>query len=192
MAFLFKNWPTVQYDLKKNEKFLELTNITLRYKIAQVLNNKSAVIYEYNVPEGTRPDVVAYNYYGDPTLEWLIILINNYIDPLFEWHMDSRTFETYIKKKYGRVETAMQGIHHYEITLQEQSVTFDGIFVPERKVIVDQETYNSHDPTLRETVDNYTYESRLNDARRSIKLLDKRFARDIVTTYDRLIQDIAG
>lgn len=191
MAFLFNNWPTVSYDLKKNEKFLELTNITLRYKIAEVLKNKSAVIYEYNVPEGTRPDVVAYNYYGDATLEWLIILINNYIDPNFEWPLDGRSFDTYIRKKYSSIENAMQTIHHYEITHRQSSVTFDGIFVPEKKFIVDLETYNAYDPTMREAVDNYTYELRLNDARRSIKILDKRFSQNIVNTYERLIQQIA-
>ena len=192
MAFLFNRWPTVSYDLKKNNKPIQLTNITLRYKISEVIRNKSAVMYEYNVANGIRPDAVAFNYYGDSTLEWLIILVNNYIDPQFEWPMDDRSFETFIKKKYSSIENAMQTIRHYEIKLRESSVTYDGIFVPEKKLIVDLETYNAYDPTMREAVDNYTYESRLNEQRKTIKILDKRFARDIINTYERLIEQING
>jgi hypothetical protein len=195
MAYLFNNWPTVSYDIKKNNKPLELTNITLRYKIAEVLRDKSAVMYEYNVPDGTRPDIIAYNYYDDASLDWLIILINNYIDPQFEWHMDDRSFETYIRKKYGSTATAKQTLHHYEILVQENSVTFDGIIVPEKRLIVDQETYDSYQLTgdiRAEQVDSYTHEVRLNDERKIIKILDKRCARDIVSTYERLIQQVAG
>ena len=49
MAYMFNNWPTVSYDLKKNGKPLELTNITARFKINELILNKSAVMYEYNV-----------------------------------------------------------------------------------------------------------------------------------------------
>ena len=70
MSYLFNEWPTVSYDLKKNGKPLELTNITLRFKINELLLNKSAVMYSYDVQDGDRPDLLAYKYYNDPTLDW--------------------------------------------------------------------------------------------------------------------------
>jgi len=190
MSYFFENWPTVSYDVKKNNKPTELINITLRFKIAELLRTRSAVIYEYNVPDGMRPDAAAYNYYGDATLDWLLILVNTYIDPLFEWPMDDRTFETFIRKKYGSSSTAMQQVHHYEIKLRDSSVTFDGIFVPEKSLTVDKSTYDGYDPTMRTTVDNYTYELRLNEKRKIVKVVDKRFASELVSTYERLIRDL--
>jgi hypothetical protein len=192
MSFIFNNWPTVSYDLKKNEKPIKLTNITLRFKIAEIIRNKSAVMYEYNVPDGGRPDIIAYNYYGDASLDWLILLVNNIIDPQFEWPLDDRSFDTYIRKKYSSIENSMQTIHHYEIKIRDSSVTYDGIFVPEKKLIVDLETYNAYDPTMREAVDNYTHERRLNDQRKIIKILDKRFADDIVRTYASVIRELSS
>ena len=76
MSFMFNNWPTVNYDLKKNNNVGVFTNITLRFKINEILNSKSAVIYEYNVVNGERPDIIAHKYYGDATLDWLILLTN--------------------------------------------------------------------------------------------------------------------
>jgi hypothetical protein len=86
----------------------------------------------------------------------------------------------------------MQTIHHYEIKIRDSSVTYDGIFVPEKKLIVDLETYNAYDPTMREAVDNYTHERRLNDQRKIIKILDKRFADDIVRTYASVIRELSS
>lgn len=58
---------------------------------------------------------------------------------------------------------------------RQQQILFDGTIVPEKRFVVDQETYNLTSPSLRREVDKYTYEVELNDARREIKILDKRY-----------------
>lgn len=188
MSFMFDRWPTVSYDLKKNGKPLELTNITLRFKINELLRDKSVVMYDYDVQDGERPDIIAYKYYDDETLDWVILLINNIIDPQFEWPLDDRSFERYMRKKYGSLETAKQTVHVYEKILREQSVLFDGTIIPEKRVVVDKDTYDLTSPTLRRTVDKYTYELELNEARSRIKILDNRYITGLVSTYESSIE----
>ena len=188
MSFMFDRWPTVSYDVKKNGKPIELTNITLRFKINELLRDKSVVIYDYDVQDGERPDIIAYKYYDDETLDWVILLINNIIDPQFEWPLDDRSFERYMRKKYGSLETAKQTVHVYEKILREQSVLFDGTIIPEKRVVVDKDTYDLTSPTLRRTVDKYTYELELNEARSRIKILDQRYITGLVSTYESSIE----
>jgi hypothetical protein len=189
---MFNNWPTVSYDLKKNGKPLELTNITLRFKINELLRNKSTVMYQYDVKDGERPDIIAYKYYSDATLDWVILLTNNILDPQFEWQLDQRSFERYMKNKYGSLEAAKQTHHLYEKILRQQQVHFDGTIIPEKRLVVDKDTYDLTSPTLRRDVDKYTYELELNQARSSIKILDKRYISGIVSSYDALIRSSRG
>lgn len=193
MSYLFNEWPTVSYDIKKNGKPLQLTNITLRFKINELLRNKSVVMYTYDVQDGERPDIIAGKYYGDPTLDWVILLVNNIIDPQFEWPLDDRSFERYMRKKYGSLEAAKQTNHSYEQVLHFESVNFDGTIVPEKKVIIDKESYDNANPTLRElgtfrAIDKYTHELELNEARSRIKILDKRYLNNLLSSYENIVE----
>ena len=190
MAHMFERWPVVSYDLDKKGKPLELTNITVRFKINELLLNKTAVMYEYNVLNGERADIIAHKYYEDATLDWVIYLINSVIDPQFEWPMDERSFERYMKRKYGSLATAKQTHHQYEITLREQSVLFDDTIVPEKRLVVDKDTYDLTSPSLRRQVDKYTYEWELNNSRSLIKVLDKKYLPALLSTYSDVIKQV--
>lgn len=192
MSHMFENWPTVSYDLNKKGKPLQLTNITLRYKINQLLSSKYAVVYEYDVVDGEKADIIAYKYYEDATLDWVIYLTNNIIDPQFDWPMDSQSFSRYLRAKYGSPEAAKQQHHHYEKILRPQQIFSDGSIIDQKVVIVDKDTYDLTSPTLRQQVDSYTYELRLNQQRSRIKILDKRYVRDLTSTYEKLIKQSRG
>jgi len=186
MPFFFEPFPTVAYDLKKNNKLAILTNVTLRFKIQAILRSRSAVYYNYNVKDGERPDILAYKYYGDPSLDWIILLVNNIIDPFYDWPLDSLSFDRYIRAKYGSASVAQSQVHHYEKILNVQSVLFDGTIIPERKVIVDQATYNGLSPTLRRIITDYDYELDLNNQKAEIKILDKRYVTGIVNQVENV------
>lgn len=192
MSHMFENWPTVSYDLDKKGKPLQLTNITLRYKINELLSSKYAVVYEYDVVDGENADIIAYKYYEDATLDWVIYLTNNIIDPQFDWPMDSQSFNRYLRAKYGSPEAAKQQHHHYEKILRPQQIFSDGSVIAQKTVKVDKDTYDLTSPTLRQQVDSYTYELRLNQQRSRIKILDKRYVRDLTSTYEKLIKQSRG
>lgn len=188
MAFFFEPFPTVNYDVKKNNKLEVLTNVTVRFKIQEILNNRTVVAYDYNVKDGERPDVIAFKYYGDQTLDWIILLINGIIDPHFDWPLDTASLQRFIRQKYGTISAAKIGVHHYEKIIRSQSVRFDGTVIPEKKVIVDLDTYNTLSSDSRRIVTNYEYEIEENESKSQIKILDKKFIRSIVNEVETIFE----
>jgi len=186
MAFFFENFPQVEYDVKKNNKLEILTNVTVRFKIQEILQNRTSILYDYNVKDGERPDVIAYKYYDDPTLDWIILLTNNIVDPFFEWPLDSQSFNRFIIRKYGSIGTAKSTVHEYKQIVREQSTRFDGTFIPKKHLVVDLDTYNTLSTDERILVTKYDYEVDLNEQKAQIKILDEKFLSSIVTQAETI------
>jgi len=184
MAFYFRPFPLVNYDLKKNKNNTVLTNIMTRFKIVESFQRQEAVYYDYSVKEGERADQIAFKYYDDASLDWIIYIVNNIIDPEFDWPLDRISFESYVAKKYGSISTAMSQIHHYEQIVATQSVLFDGTIIPEETYEIDLETYNSLAPADRKTVTSYEYETAENDSKRDIKLLSNDFVQSLLNQVE--------
>jgi hypothetical protein len=184
MPHLFKEFPKVNYDIKKNGKLEVVTNIMLRFKISEAIKSRKVIYYDYNVQDGERPDVIAYKYYGDATLDWVILIVNNVIDPNYDWPLSNHALEKHIIDKYGSLATAHSTVHEYRKILNEQSRLFDGTIIPKRTLVVDQTTYASLSATVKESISKYTYEQELNESKRQIKLIDADFISNIVNQYE--------
>ena len=189
MAFYFRPFPLIRYDIKKNKLPLLLTNVTARYKIRDILKNRVAIYYDYIVKDGDRPDNIAFKYYEDETLDWLIYLVNDIIDPYYDWPLDQDAFNRYIRTLYGSVAGAKGTVFEYRKIITKQKVLFDGTNVPERYVVVDQNTYNTLAADLRREVDAYEYYEEQNNNKRRIRLLDKRFAANVKSEVEVIFGD---
>ena len=189
MAFYFRPFPLINYDIKKNKLPLLLTNVTARYKIRDILKNKVAIYYDYIVKDGDRPDNIAFKYYEDETLDWLIYIVNDIIDPYYDWPLDQDAFNKYIRTLYGSVAGAKGTVFEYRKIITKQKVLFDGTNVPERYVVVDQNTYNTLAADLRREVDAYEYYEEENNNKRRIRLLDKRFAANVKSEVEVIFGD---
>lgn len=175
MSEYFSYFPTTQHDLTNVGQEVTLTNVLRRFVVRSDVRERSDVFYEYDIQSGDRPDTIAEKYYGDADLAWLVLHFNEIDDPIFGWALFDQDFDNYIKGKYGSIPEAQAEVHEYRQILNEAEVKFDGTKVPKRTVVVDQTTYNSLSPTVRESISKYDYEVEQNDARRKIKILDKRF-----------------
>lgn len=186
--FLFENYPTVDYDLKKNNKTQTVTDITVRFKLQEILENRTVVTYDYDVVEGERPDIIAHKYYEDASLDWIIILTNKIVDPVWEWPMDSVSFDNYIRKKYGSVSQAQAQVHHYEKIIQDRQTLFDGTVIPEKVLWTDRETFLTLDALQRREVDAYTYEIEQNEERSRIKILDEKYVPQLLNQIETIFE----
>lgn len=179
MAYYFSHLPTIQYNSSgissKVKTNVSVTDITKRFKITQLLNGAEAYYYDFEIRSGDRPDTIAYNLYGSAKLDWIILLVNEIHDRYFEWALSDSEFESFIAGQYGSVGAAKNTVHHYEQIIQAQQTLSDGTIVPERRVNVDETTYNSLTATSRRSVSVYDQEQRTNESRRRIKLIDKQF-----------------
>ena len=141
------------------------------------VENDVAVYYPYIVPEGMRPDVLSFQYYGDTIYTWAIYLMNNIIDPYWEWPLSYKDLREYLIDKYGSIETAKAQIHHYEYTARaraEKTGTSDP--VPAYKVEIDYETYR-----INTFMDEYItwFIIGLNETKREIQLIDVAYIQSV-------------
>lgn len=100
----FNNFPLIQMEGR------DLVDITKQIQFKNELTNKSALFKSYIIKEGDRPDMIAYDFYGSPYYDWVILLFNNITDPFYEWILGSEEIDRYIDKKYG---SARKDVHHY-------------------------------------------------------------------------------
>lgn len=116
-TLFFDKFPKIKYDINNsinNNRFDNVTNIFIRIAyLKEILGNLSAY-YVYEVEDGETPEILAQIVYEDVGAAWMIIYANQIMDPQFEWPLDYISFQKYIIDKYGSVENAKTGIHHYE------------------------------------------------------------------------------
>lgn len=171
MPKFFSNYKTVDYKLF--DKTFNLTNITLRFKFKQNLSKNIYNFYDYVLSEGERLDQVADMYYGDSKYVWVIVLVNDMIDPQFQIPRTYDEFRKYVENKYGSWENALNGVHHYErVSVYKDSLTKVADINP--PLIISEELYNSDNllPEEKKQISYLEYEEKLNENKRSIKLLD--------------------
>jgi hypothetical protein len=180
----FANYPRIAYDISGTNStvpdYTVAVNLMIRNKLRDAVADDVTEFYPYIVPEGMRPDVLAYKYYGDTIYTWTIFLVNNIVDPYWEWPLSYKDFREYVADKYGSIETAQSQIHHYEKIARartEQTKMTDA--VPEYRLEIDYQTYTETDLTEREIIYSYGYEQDLNEAKREIQLIDTSFIQSV-------------
>lgn len=158
----FRNVPLVQYN------YHQMRNILLSAAITRtILNNVTAYI-PFIVSEGEQPDDVAFNYYGESSYAWLVLLSNDIVDPYYEWPLDQKDFDRYIAKKYGTVAAAQAEISHYQN--------------PDYKYHMTPATFTYTTPGERTgwtAVYAYDYEFVKNEQKRRIRLIDARYKQQL-------------
>jgi len=193
MSEFFANYPRIAYDITGGNSTVPdynvAVNLLIRNKLRDAVENDVTVYYPYVVPEGMRPDVLSFQYYGATTYTWAIYLVNNIIDPYWEWPLNYKDFREYIINKYGSIETAQAQIHHYEYTARtraEKTGTSDP--VPAYKLEIDYQTYTETAIDERAIIYSYGYEQDLNEAKREIQLIDVAYIASIQEETRRLFR----
>lgn len=175
---LFENHPLTLYDLNKKQKPLVMTNLTRSWKINELIVDRVTTYHPYTIREGDRSDIIADKMYGDSRLDWVIILTNSIIKPLWEWPLMYSEFIAYVKGKYGSTSAAMATVHHYELIAQTMTKAVregESFIIPEVVYEIDATTYAATAINKRREVDAFTYEERLNEDKRNIRILDPGF-----------------
>ncbi len=188
MAYYFRPFPLISYDIKKNNRSAVLTNIMSRFKIVEAFQRQEAIYYSYTVKDEERADTIAFKYYGDSSLDWVIYLTNNIIDPEFDWPLSSRALEKFIVKKYGSIVAARQQIHAYQLILNQAIVDIDGTITPARYEPIDLTTYNTLSQSQKRIVTAYEYEVQLNDSKREIELLSADFISQLLAQVNTVFE----
>lgn len=112
----FEKFPVIEYQGKN------VRDITARVAFTAKSIASMKQYQPYVVPQGVRADELAHDYYNSPTQDWLLYLSNEIIDPYYGWPLESEVFNDYIIKKYGSINTSLEGIKHYRVNYDSDVV----------------------------------------------------------------------
>jgi len=177
----FSKFPLITYDIKGDRIRKLLPDILRRVKLKTVIKSGGMLFDKYDVKEGERPEDVAFKWFGDPELHWVILMTNNVTDRYYGWPMNSVQFAEFLTDKYGAGNE--DAIHHYEVTQDSGRTTSNGPSDYSHKVEVNSDTDNAS------SISNREYEERDQDKKRQIQLLSKEFLGDFIAEFDRLIAE---
>ena len=180
MSNYFSFFPTIEHDLKDINRKTKLTNILRRFKVKTKVKNLVGTYYDYTMHEGDRMDSIAERYYGDSNLAWVILHFNDIVDPYYDLPLFGKQFTDYIVEKYGSVTTARATTKNYFQIIQQEQVLSDGTKIPKRQIVVDLKTYNTLSASSRDSETDYDYEERINEDKKKLKILDKRYISQLV------------
>ena len=184
MSEFFSNYPRIAYDISGGNStvpnYTVAVNLMIRNKLRDAVEDDITIYYPYIVPEGMRPDVLSYQYYGDTIYTWTIYLVNNILDPYWEWPLSYKDFREYMSSKYGSIPTAQSTIHHYEyITRARAEKTGTSDPVPAYRLEIDYQTYTETLADEREIIYSYGYENDLNESKREIQMIDAAYIQTV-------------
>jgi hypothetical protein len=181
MAHYFSPFPTAPYKFPSTST-VTVTDITRRFTLMNLISASKIVYDEYYVQDGERPDTVAWDYYNDTTLDWVVLLANEIQDPYFQWVLSDEQFRAYMIQKYGTLSDQYQTVHHYEWIISPQTEYAEGEIVnvvPEKTLVIDYAKYITLAAYERKIVTVYDYEFIQNERRRQIFLFDVNFVDQI-------------
>ena len=193
----FRELPDVDYqsflsDSNSNRNYLRVKNLFRRNKLRDDLQNVFTIFNKYEIPEGSRPDTVAEEYYGSATLDWVVLMTAGIINVRNEWPLSNRDLYRFAVEKYG-IEN-LTAPHHYETI--EVKDNQNRLILPEGKVVDSDFTIpNPSNPAVNinpvTSIENYEYEVRKNREKSSIYLLKPRYLQQFlndmrqIMLYDR-------
>lgn len=181
MAF-FYNFQTINYFNK------DARNIIAKAALLPSILSKMDAFYPYIVKDYERPDMIAFNEYGDEQLDWIVYFSNNITDPFYDWVLPPEDFQRYMVKKYNKSLYELQSqISHYKYT----GITNEAQEDIDRKSWFMSTTTHSliGDTSGWSPVYLYDYETELNDAKRSIKLLDRNYVPQLKSELRRIFNN---
>ena len=185
MSNYFSQLPDFEYVSRlpdsKISDYNPVKNLFMRGKLREDIFQNVAVFTKYEVKGDDRPDNVAFEFYGDANLDWLVLTCNNIINVYDEWPMSQFNFENYLLDKYDNYET-INATHHYETTEVKNSKGV--VIVPAGLEVDSNYSISFYDEQIEgmttvsspvTEITNYHYEERLQQDKRNIFLLKARF-----------------
>ena len=186
MSNYFRQLPDLNYVSRlpnaKISDYVKVKNLFKKGKLREDIFQNISFFTKYKIRGDDRPDNVAFDFYGDSSLDWLVLTCNNVINIQTEWPLQQPDFDRYMLEKYDTYDNLFNGVHHYET---EEVKDSNGIVFVKAGLKTDETFAFKYTDTLSGTqvdltnisvpVTNYEYEIDLEDAKRNIFLLKSKY-----------------
>ena len=195
----FRELPNISYvsllpNQNRSDERIEVKNLFKRAKLRTDVDQSVTAFDYYLIQDNERPDIIAERIYDSPELDWVILVTNNITSIRNQWPLGNNELYNYCLEKYGSDENIM-ATHHFETKETKDQY---GRIILEGKLIVDQNftfTYTKDDNTSEtinpaQSVSNYTYEQRLNEDKRKIRVLKPNLLPAFITDFRNIMSYI--
>ena len=112
----FQTFPYTFYTLDNYKSAQLIQNILMRVKINDSIKSNLVMFDEYDIIDGDTPEIIAFKFYNNTNLHWLILHMNEILDPRFDFPLDTLKFKSYVSSKYSDIN----GIDYYEDSNENQ------------------------------------------------------------------------
>ena len=212
----FRELPNVTYQtplsnrISSNEYILA-KNLFRSAKTLDWLRNNVTVFNKFIIDDNDRPDIVAEKLYGDPELDYVVIIIAEITNIKQQWPLTNQQLYEYAENRWGL--TGLNALHHYE-TLEVKddkgrTVLPAGLNVDSQFKIDGPDTklnggtwsvvrYNGSTTSIDKVeldvsdiaigVSNYIYEVKLNEEKRKIKVLKEGYLQQFLNDFRRIMR----
>jgi len=141
-----------------------IKDITLKNKLVKQIMEKPFSYSPYFVTDFDRPDSLAYKFYGDAELHWIILLANNIVSVYDDWPVSDLVLRQSIISNFG--EAGLNEVIYY---LDQNGELMDPRYLNSGQLVT---------PVTR-----YEYQMRFNDTKRIIIIPKKELVNDIVNQH---------
>ena len=192
----FRELPNISYvsllpNQNRSDERIEVKNLFKRAKLRTDVDQSVTAFDYYLIQDNERPDIIAERIYDSPELDWVILVTNNITSIRNQWPLGNNELYNYCLEKYGSDENIM-ATHHFETKETKDQY---GRIILEGKLIVDQNftfTYTKDNNTSEtinpaQSVSNYTYEQRLNEDKRKIRVLKPNLLPAFITDFRNIM-----
>ena len=178
----FRQLPDLDYPSLANGRnsaydYKIVKNIFKRAVMRDDIFNEITAFTKYSIEGDERADQIAYDFYKDSGLDWVILTTNNIVHVRDEWPMSYQDFLNYLNSKYASQE--LSNIHHYETEILRNSngqlIQPEGLRVPAGHSVtfIDNGVLRTESKIKQVTF--LEHETNLNDAKRDINILKSNY-----------------
>tara|TARA_B100000482_G_C12584755_1_gene289266 strand:+ start:749 stop:1462 length:714 start_codon:yes stop_codon:yes gene_type:complete len=212
----FRELPNVAYQTPLNNRissneYILAKNLFRSAKTLDWLRNNITVFNKFVIEDNDRPDIIAEKLYGDPELDYVVIIIAEITNIKEQWPLTNQQLYEYAENKWGL--TGLNALHHYETlevkddkgrTVLPAGLNVDSEFKidgPDTKlnggtwsVVRDNGSITSVDKVELDVSDigigvsNYIYEVKLNEEKRKIKVLKEGYLQQFLNDFRRVMR----
>ena len=167
MAY-FRYFNQINYDVrgvKNNVNIDVITNLLQRVRLKLNFVKNQSFFAQHQIVDGETPEFLAYKYYGNTELHWVILYSHQATNPYYDWPLTYFDLKKFVIKKYG--EANINDTHHYE----------------------DADGYEVDSTASGATaITNFLHEETLNDAKRNLTLIRPEYVSNVVKEFKDLLK----
>lgn len=191
----FRELPNLQYqsflsDKKSVDDYILVKNLFRRVKLRDDLQNVFTIFDKYQIPDGSRPDLVAEELYGSAQYDWIVLVTAGITRIRDQWPLSDKQIYDYAEELYGE---NLNAVHHYE-TIEVRN-SENKLILPAGKVVDGNFTIPDPDNKIQTInpvvgISNYEYEVKKNNEKRSIYVLKPIYLQQVLNdTRKAMIYD---